>query len=42
MVATMPARLTKGGDPIAPVLREAIDIATALPRIASAVTRGRP
>ncbi len=40
-IATMPSRLAKG-DPLAPVMREAIDIATALPRIASAVSRGRP
>ena len=30
---TMPARLQKIGDPVAPVLREAVDIAAALPRI---------
>jgi bifunctional non-homologous end joining protein LigD len=33
-IATMVRRLEKVGDPVAPVLREAIDIAAALPRIA--------
>jgi bifunctional non-homologous end joining protein LigD len=32
-MATMPARLRKVGDPLAPVLREVIDIAATLPRI---------
>jgi bifunctional non-homologous end joining protein LigD len=32
-IATMAARLAKVGDPVAPVLREAIDIAAALPRL---------
>ena len=41
-IATMPSRLAKHGDPIAPVMREAIDIATALPRIAAVVSRGHP
>ena len=32
-IETMNARLNKIGDPLAPVLREAIDIAAALPRV---------
>jgi bifunctional non-homologous end joining protein LigD len=40
-IATMPARLEKIGDPMTPVLRAAIDIASTLPRIERKVSRGR-
>ena len=38
-IATMPARLAKVGDPVAPVLRESIDIAAALPRVENKLKR---
>ena len=42
-IATMPARLAKVGDPMAPVLAGGVDIAATLPRIASALKgRSRP
>jgi bifunctional non-homologous end joining protein LigD len=38
-IATMPTRLAKVGDPVAPVLRESIDIAAALPRVENKLKR---
>jgi hypothetical protein len=40
-MATMPARLQKLGDHLAPVLRDGLDIAAVLPRIQRAHRRGR-
>jgi bifunctional non-homologous end joining protein LigD len=39
-IATLPARLDKTGDPMAPVLHEAIDVAAALPRVEQRMRRG--
>jgi bifunctional non-homologous end joining protein LigD len=38
-IATMPARLAKVGDPVAPVLRESIDIVATLPRVENKLKR---
>jgi len=40
-MATMPGRLEKLGDPMAPVLREAIDIESTLSLIERKVSRAR-
>jgi bifunctional non-homologous end joining protein LigD len=40
-IATLPARLAKLGDPVAPVLREAIDIAATLPLVERALGNRR-